>query len=88
MAEGGKTTVFNANDVQARVQRLEQLARGLSKEVSLWREGNDPLLYLERRAYMNAMQDALAGVESARVVLAEVLQRLGPSPPPASQVAG
>lgn len=60
----------------ARVHRLDELARGLAKEVVLWREGNDPLLYLERKAYLGAIQDALAGVEAARVVLAKVRQRL------------
>jgi hypothetical protein len=34
-------------------------------------------LYLERRAYLNAIQDAIAGVEAARVLLAKVCQRLG-----------
>ena len=60
----------------ARVRRLDELARGLAKEVTLWREGNDPLLYLERKAYLGAIQDALAGVEAARVVLAKARQRL------------
>jgi hypothetical protein len=55
---------------------LEELTRGLAKEVSLWKEGNDPLLYLERKAYLGAIQDALAGVEEARVVLARARQRL------------
>jgi hypothetical protein len=59
------------------LRRLEELTRGLAKEVSLWKEGNDPLLYLERKAYLNAVQDALAGVEEARVVLARALQRVG-----------
>lgn len=63
-------------DVEARLRRLEELTRGLSREVSLWKEGNDPLLYLERRAYLNGVQDALAGVEAARVVLARAVQRL------------
>jgi hypothetical protein len=62
-------------DVEARLRRLEELTRGLSKEVALWKEGNDPLLYLERRSYLNAIQDALQGVEAARVVLAKALQR-------------
>jgi hypothetical protein len=39
---------------------------------------NDPLLYLERKAYLTAIQDALAGVEAARVVLVGVTGRLGP----------
>ncbi len=67
---------MNLEELQARVRRLDQLSRGLSKEVTLWRKGNDPLLYLERKAYLGAIQDALAGVESARVLLAKVCQRL------------
>jgi hypothetical protein len=63
-------------ELQARVDRLDQLGRGLSKEVTIWRKGDDPLLYLERKAYLGAIQDALAGVETARVLLAKVCQRL------------
>jgi hypothetical protein len=68
--------VLTLSDMIARIQRLDELTRGLAKEVLLWREANDPLLYLERRAYLNAIQDALAGVESARVVLARARQRI------------
>jgi hypothetical protein len=67
---------MNLPDLGARVRRLDELARGLAKEVSLWRGGNDPLLYLERKAYLGAIQDALAGVEEARVILAKARQRL------------
>jgi hypothetical protein len=63
-------------DLKGRVARLEELARGLAKEVVLWKEANDPLLFAERRAYLSAIQDALAGVEGARVVLAKARQRL------------
>jgi hypothetical protein len=65
-------------DVEARLRRLEQLTRGLSREISLWREGKDPLLYLERRGYLNAMQDLLAAAESARIVLSKALTRMRP----------
>lgn len=64
------------DDISVRVRRLDELSRGLAREVALWRKGDDPLLYLERKAYLNAVQDALAGVEGARVVLAQVRQRL------------
>jgi hypothetical protein len=67
---------MNRADLVARVQRLDELSRGFAKEVALWREGDDPLLFVERRAYLNAIQDALAGVESARVILAKARQRL------------
>ncbi len=68
--------MLHVEDVEKRLRRLEELTRGLSREVSLWKGGNDPLLYLERKSYLNAIQDALAGVEAARVVLARAVQRL------------
>jgi hypothetical protein len=74
---------MNLADLKARVRRLDQLSRGLAKEVTLWKACNDPLLYLERKAYLHAIQDALAGVEAARVVLVKVYQRLETSAPPA-----
>ncbi len=46
-----------------RVRRLELLTLGLAREVQLWRACDDPLLYAERRAYLKAIQDALAGLE-------------------------
>ena len=63
-------------DLTGRVRRLDELSRGLAKEGVLWKECDDPLLYLERRTYLGAIQDALAGVEQARVVLAKARQRL------------
>jgi hypothetical protein len=62
-------------DLVARVRRLDELMRGLAKELVLWKEGNDPLLYLERQAYLKAIQDALTGIETARIVLAKARQR-------------
>ena len=64
------------HDLTARVRRLDELSRELAKAVVLWKECNDPLLYPERRAYLGAIRDALAGVEEARVVLAKARQRL------------
>jgi hypothetical protein len=63
-------------DLIARVRPLDEFSRGLAKEVVLWKECDDPLLYRERRAYLGAIRDALAGVEAARVVLAKARQRL------------
>jgi hypothetical protein len=67
---------MNLSDLRARVARLDQLARGLAKEVTLWKSCNDPLLYVERKAYLGAIQDTLVGAEAARVALAKVMQRL------------
>ncbi len=49
--------------------------RGLAREVALWREANVPLLYRERRAYLQGIQDALAGAETARAALAGACRR-------------
>jgi hypothetical protein len=53
---------MNLNDLETRVQRLDQLSRGLAKEVLLWKECNDPLLYRERQDYLAAIRAALSGV--------------------------
>jgi hypothetical protein len=50
---------MNLAAIAARVQRLDMLSRGLACEFSLIREANDPMLYLERKAYLSAVGDAL-----------------------------
>jgi hypothetical protein len=71
----GRGTV-DTDGIKQRIDRLDQLSRGLAKEVVLLRAANDPLLYLEQKAYLAGIQDALAGVEGARVALARARQRL------------
>jgi hypothetical protein len=68
--------VISDKDIEGRVRRLDELARGMAKECVVIRKADDPLLYLERKAYLTAIQNAIAGVEAARVVLARVCQRL------------
>ncbi len=68
-------------DVTARLRRLEELAHGLSKELAIWRDGQDALLYLERRAYLNAVQDMLTAVETARQALSKAVRRMGDAAP-------
>jgi hypothetical protein len=62
--------------IAARVRRLDDLGRGLAKEIVQVREADDPLLYVERKAYLVALGRVLAGVEGARIVLARARQRL------------
>jgi hypothetical protein len=62
--------------IAARVGRLDELARGLAKELTLTRQADDPLVYVERKAYRDALGRVLSGVEEARVVLARARQRL------------
>jgi hypothetical protein len=63
-------------DLIGRIARLDRLALGLAREVGLWKGGEDLLLFAERRMYLNAIQDALAGAEEARVVLTRVVKWL------------
>ncbi len=68
--------MIQLHDIKARAVRLQELTNGLAKEAAAWKGGEDPLLYLERMAYLNAMLNALAGLEEARVVLAGVVKWL------------
>jgi hypothetical protein len=63
-------------DLKARIERLERLERGFAQEIGLQREAEDQLLFRERKQYLTAIQDALAGAEAARVVLAGVVKRM------------
>ena len=63
-------------DLKARIERLGQLERGFAREVALQREAEDQLLFRERKQYLTAIQDALAGAEAAGVVLAGVVKRM------------
>jgi hypothetical protein len=67
---------MNLPDLAARCRRLDALTIGLMPEHAAIAEGNDPLLYLERRAYFAAVRSAVSGLESARVVLAKARQRI------------
>jgi hypothetical protein len=53
-----------------------RFSRGLAEAAVAWKQRNDTLPYLERRAYLGAIQDAVAGVGEARVVLAKARQGL------------
>jgi hypothetical protein len=43
--------------------------------VRRWKGEDSLLLFRERKAYLAAVQDAIAGTDEARVVLAKVVQR-------------
>jgi hypothetical protein len=63
--------------LKARVERLDRAGPGLAKEVALQKGADDVLLFRERKQYLRAVQDALAGAEAARVVLEGVVKRMG-----------
>jgi hypothetical protein len=67
---------MTAAHVDARKRRLERLVLGLYREVATVRGGDGPLLSPERRAYLDALRAAVAGLETARVTLSRALGRL------------
>jgi len=67
---------MNASALSARVRRLDQLSRGIAREISIVTKADDPLLYLERQAYFAGLRGILGGLEAARVVLAKARQRI------------
>lgn len=64
------------DQVRQRMERLHGLTMGLLKERAIIMECDDPLLYCERRDYVRALDEAVAGVEGARVTLAKALARM------------
>jgi hypothetical protein len=67
---------MNLTTMRARVGRLRDLAHGMGKEVSLWKDQEGPLLLLERKKYLEAIQDVIAGMDAAAAVLEAALVRL------------
>jgi len=67
---------MSVTEIKARIERLLRLARGLAKEVGLWRGKESLLLSRERKMYLEAIQDALVGVDEAGVVLTKGVRRL------------
>jgi hypothetical protein len=66
---------MNLVDMRARMQRLAKLAQGLAQEASLWKKCDAPVLYVHRLEYMEGVQDAVSGLEKARVAMARMIQQ-------------
>jgi hypothetical protein len=64
------------SELSARIARLEQLYLGLAREALRVSKGGLRLHFDERREYLAALHEAIAGVESARVVLARACRRV------------
>jgi len=47
---------MDTDGIKRRIGWLDELSRGLAKEVVLMKAANDPLLYLERKAYLRAIR--------------------------------
>lgn len=69
--------MLQLQDLKARIARLRELTKGLAEEVRLQRPAGDAVLDgWERWAYLRAVQDALAGADEARNLLAGAIRRM------------
>jgi hypothetical protein len=68
--------MISLKGIVTRIERLNTLTGSLSRELLIIRQGNDPLLYRDRRDYMKALGEAISGLETARIVLAKAKHRL------------
>jgi hypothetical protein len=69
--------VLTVSSLVARMVRLNTLAQGLGREVGLWRGAAHPLMYLELKVYLDALQDGIGRLEEAHAVLGKALERIG-----------
>ena len=70
-------TMFTLKDMRARVGRLEQVAKENAEEAALIKDAERTLLLPgERRLSLNAIYDAIAGLEAARVVMEKAVRRV------------
>jgi hypothetical protein len=76
--------MYQLPHIKARIIRLRELTEGLGREVSAWQAQESPLLPAERRQYLDRLQDGLAGLDAAGVVLAGVVKRMEGARPTAS----
>ncbi len=71
---------MNLTDLRSRIRRLEVLVAGLSKELSLWKDCNASVLYVDRLEYLKGIDQAIHDLETARLAMVKVCRRIEESP--------
>jgi len=62
--------------IKPRIPRLRELVAELVQDYLLVQSQESPLLDGERRAYLIGIQEAIAGLDQARVVLGKAVRRI------------
>jgi hypothetical protein len=62
--------------LRKRIHRLEELSLGLSRDEEHFRTCSCPIVSDEREKYREGLQQAIAGVETARLALVMACQRI------------
>jgi hypothetical protein len=66
---------LHLHTIKPRVGRLRELVAELAHDYTRWMDEPNPLLDGEERAYLRGVQEAIAGLDQARVVLGNAVQR-------------
>jgi hypothetical protein len=67
---------MNLEGLNARINRLDELPRGLAEELNRWKNREHPLLPQERADYFQQVRRAKDGMERARAMLLRAVYRL------------
>ena len=68
--------MLHLHTIRPRIPRLRELVAELVQEYMLTQSQENPLLDGERRAYLIGIQEAIAGLDQARVVLGKAVRRV------------
>jgi len=68
--------MLQLQNIKPRIPRLRELVAELVQDYLLVQSQESPLLDGERRAYLIGIQEAIAGLDQARVVLGKAVRRI------------
>jgi len=68
--------MLHLHTIRPRILRLRELVAELVQEYLIVQSQESPLLDGERRAYLIGIQEAIAGLDEARVVLSKAVKRI------------
>jgi len=63
-------------DIRARIRRLENHSANFQTEITLIRNGSDPMFCNEREPYVASLARAVTALEDARIALVTAAQRI------------
>jgi len=68
--------MLHLHTIRPRIPRLRELVDELVQDYRRWKDAPSPLRDGERRAYLIGIQEAIAGIDEARVVLSKAIRRI------------
>jgi hypothetical protein len=68
--------MLHLQSIKPRLPRLRELVAELVQDYLRWKDEPSPLRDGERRAYLIGIQEAIAGLDEARVVLGKAVERV------------